>query len=103
MLSAISVSLGLPLPSEPHREFLFRETCKITKNIAYFLPRNSNADQIGELAGPDGVCEIEENVLNKVVKAWTAYFGELAAIPEDPAEGEEFEAVDEGGYDGWPA
>ncbi|GJJ74671.1 trimethylguanosine synthase [Entomortierella parvispora] len=62
-------------------EFLFHETCKITKNIAYFLPRNSNPEQIGNLAGPDGICEIEENVLNKVVKAWTAYFGELAVLP----------------------
>ncbi|KAG0264369.1 Trimethylguanosine synthase [Mortierella polycephala] len=59
-------------------EFLFNETCKITKNIAYFLPRNSNAEQIGRLVGEDGNCEIEKNVLNKVCKAWTAYFGELA-------------------------
>ncbi|KAG0198056.1 Trimethylguanosine synthase [Mortierella sp. GBA30] len=63
-------------------EFLFQETMKITKNIAYFLPRNSNADQIGRLAGPDGSCEIEKNVLNHVCKAWTAYFGELAVEAE---------------------
>ncbi|OAQ22931.1 S-adenosyl-L-methionine-dependent methyltransferase, partial [Linnemannia elongata AG-77] len=31
-------------------EHLFNETCKITKNIAYFLPRNSDPDQIGRLA-----------------------------------------------------
>jgi hypothetical protein len=28
-------------------------------------------------------CEIEKNVLNKVCKAWTAYFGDLAIAPED--------------------
>ncbi|KAF9434899.1 Trimethylguanosine synthase [Entomortierella beljakovae] len=63
-------------------EHLFQETSKITNNIAYFLPRNSNADQIGRLAGPGGLCEIEKNVLNHVCKAWTAYFGELAVIDE---------------------
>jgi len=98
MLSVFSVSHDFS-PSEPHREFLFHETCKITKNIAYFLPRNSNPDQIGDLAGPDGICEIEENVLNKVVKAWTAYFGELAVVPEDAVEGEEVEAVEAGHED----
>ncbi|KAF9578604.1 Trimethylguanosine synthase [Lunasporangiospora selenospora] len=71
-------------------EVLFRETSKITPNIAYFLPRNSNAEQIGRLAGPDGFCEIERNVLNNVCKAWTAYFGELAEPEEeyDEQEGE---------------
>ncbi|ORZ27216.1 RNA cap guanine-N2 methyltransferase-domain-containing protein [Lobosporangium transversale] len=65
-------------------EFLFNETCKITKNIAYFLPRNSNPEQIGRLAGsgPENTCEIEKNVLNHVCKAWTAYFGDLVAVPE---------------------
>ncbi|KAF9572370.1 Trimethylguanosine synthase [Mortierella alpina] len=74
-------------------EVLFRETQKITKNIAYFLPRNSNAEQIGRLAGADGICEIEKNVLNHVCKAWTAYFGELAidAPDEEEAEEEDYE------------
>ncbi|KAG9323037.1 hypothetical protein KVV02_001692 [Mortierella alpina] len=73
-------------------EFLFHETMKITKNIAYFLPRNSNAEQIGRLAGADGICEIEKNVLNHVCKAWTAYFGELAI--DAPVAGEEEEEED---------
>ncbi|KAF9428217.1 Trimethylguanosine synthase [Podila epigama] len=86
-------------------EFLFHEARKITPNIAYFLPRNSNPEQIGALIGPeDGICEIEKNVLNHVCKAWTAYFGDLAAsvVPEDGAEndGEEQEGYDDtGGYD----
>ena len=66
---------------------------KITKNIAYFLPRNSNAEQIGRLAGADGICEIEKNVLNHVCKAWTAYFGELAI--DAPLEEEEEEEEEE--------
>lgn len=65
------------------REFLFRETSKITKNIAYYLPRTSDAVQIGQLAGPGGVCEVESNVLNHVAKSWTAYFGDLATVPEE--------------------
>ncbi|KAI9234917.1 MAG: RNA cap guanine-N2 methyltransferase-domain-containing protein [Podila humilis] len=82
--------------------FLFNETRKITPNIAYFLPRNSNAEQIGRLIGPeDGICEIEQNVLNNVCKAWTAYFGELAVSEEDRAQEEvkEEEGDDMGGYD----
>ncbi|KAI8603762.1 RNA cap guanine-N2 methyltransferase-domain-containing protein [Dissophora ornata] len=70
--------------------FLFNETRKITENIAYFLPRNSNPEQIGRLAELDGGCEIEKNILNKVCKAWTAYFGELAVIPEVEEEGEDY-------------
>ncbi|KAG0074850.1 Trimethylguanosine synthase [Podila epicladia] len=87
-------------------EFLFNETRKITPNIAYFLPRNSNAEQIGRLIGSDGgICEIEQNVLNTVVKAWTAYFGELAMSEEDQVEevkeedGVEEAEDDMGGYD----
>ncbi|KAG0375503.1 Trimethylguanosine synthase [Mortierella sp. AD032] len=101
-------------------EFLFNETCKITKNIAYFLPRNSDPDQIGRLATTmpkskparrintntdinaeagesqeqeqeqeeerEPTCEIEKNVLNKVCKAWTAYFGDLAISQDEEAE-----------------
>ncbi|KAI7825640.1 RNA cap guanine-N2 methyltransferase-domain-containing protein [Gamsiella multidivaricata] len=80
-------------------EFLFNETCKITNNIAYFLPRNSNAEQIGRLAGPGGSCEIEKNVLNDVCKAWTAYFGELAVVPEEIENDEEYNE-DQGHYIG---
>ncbi|KAF9921167.1 Trimethylguanosine synthase [Linnemannia zychae] len=116
-------------------EFLFNETCKITKNIAYFLPRNSDPDQIGRLATnmprtskpsksfphssnvthdadmdkenveeaeeeeeeQEPVCEIEKNVLNKVCKAWTAYFGDLAIAPDEEAE-EEYYVDEENGY-----
>lgn len=120
-----------------NREHLFNETCKITKNIAYFLPRNSDPDQIGRLAtnmpksskrlrrltttsssddadmqedeedeedaeDDEPSCEIEKNVLNKVCKAWTAYFGDLAVTPEAD-EKEEVEGGDdyyaEGGED----
>ncbi|KAF9160974.1 Trimethylguanosine synthase [Actinomortierella ambigua] len=67
-------------------EYLFRETQKITPHIAYYLPRNSNAEQIGRLAGEGETCEINKNVLNGACKAWTAYFGELQL---EHGEGEE--------------
>ncbi|KAF9905347.1 Trimethylguanosine synthase [Linnemannia zychae] len=118
-------------------EFLFNETCKITKNIAYFLPRNSDPNQIGRLATnmPKGIrkplritttnnnnnnnddddgagevgldedeeeereptCEIEKNVLNKVCKAWTAYFGDLAISQDEEAEEEYYVNENEAG------
>lgn len=75
-----------------NREYLFRETSKITKNIAYYLPRNSDPEQLGKLAGPGGPCEVEKNQLNGVVKAWTVYYGELAYLSE---EGEGRQQADE--------
>ncbi|KAF9970001.1 Trimethylguanosine synthase [Actinomortierella ambigua] len=67
-------------------EHLFRETQKITPHIAYYLPRNSNAEQIGRLAGEGETCEINKNVLNGACKAWTAYFGELQLSHTEGAE-----------------
>ncbi|XP_064605745.1 trimethylguanosine synthase-like [Liolophura sinensis] len=56
---------------------IFRLAQGITKNIAYFLPRNSDVEQITKLAGPGGKVEIEHNFLNKKLKSITAYYGEL--------------------------
>ncbi|EEC05735.1 26S protease regulatory subunit 6A, putative [Ixodes scapularis] len=49
----------------------------ITKNIGLLMPRNTNADQLAELAGPGGRVEIEQNLLNNKVKTITAYYGDL--------------------------
>ena len=79
---------------------IYKTAREITANIAYFLPRNINADQVCDrfpntllgityifclcsvmqlvqLAAPDGQTEIEQNVLNGKVKTVTAYYGEL--------------------------
>jgi len=56
---------------------VFNAALKVTENIAYFLPKNTNADQLVSLAGPDGTIEIEQNLLKKRMKAVTAYFGDL--------------------------
>ena len=61
----------------PNGEMIFQRTKAITDNIAYFLPRNVDVEQVLRLAGPSGKAEIEQNVLNSKVKTITAYFGEL--------------------------
>ena len=56
---------------------VFEETKAITSNIAYFMPRNVDVEQLSSLAGPGGKMEIEQNFVNKKLKTITAYYGEL--------------------------
>ena len=56
---------------------LLQETRKITKNIAIYLPRNSNSKQLALLAGPGNAVEIEQNLLDRKLIALTAYYGNL--------------------------
>ncbi|XP_076463011.1 uncharacterized protein LOC143295276 [Babylonia areolata] len=56
---------------------------KITPNIAYFVPRNVNLEQLTALAGEGGKVEIEQNLLNSKLKTITAYYGELVMDGED--------------------
>uniref|UniRef100_A0A1B0CL39 Trimethylguanosine synthase n=3 Tax=Lutzomyia longipalpis TaxID=7200 RepID=A0A1B0CL39_LUTLO len=63
----------IPLPASE----LFAKCQKITENIAMFLPRNSNTQQLSMLAGPGGAVEIEQNFLDRKFIALTAYYGEL--------------------------
>ncbi|KAJ1972984.1 RNA methylase protein [Dimargaris verticillata] len=56
---------------------IFSLAHQITPNIAYFLPRNSRPDQIGNLT-PDAPVEVELNRIYGKLKSITAYFGELA-------------------------
>ncbi|XP_023705756.1 trimethylguanosine synthase isoform X2 [Cryptotermes secundus] len=56
---------------------LFKISLGITENIAYYVPRNINTDQLVVLAGPGGQVEIEQNFLDKRLVAVTAYYGEL--------------------------
>ncbi|KAG8235796.1 hypothetical protein J437_LFUL015835 [Ladona fulva] len=56
---------------------IYKLSSSISENIAYFLPRNINTDQVVMLAGPGGQVEIEQNFLGKKLVAITAYFGEL--------------------------
>jgi trimethylguanosine synthase len=50
---------------------------QITPNVAFFVPRNTDPQQLAQLAGAGNTCEIEQNSLNGKIKALTAYYGEL--------------------------
>ncbi|KAJ3316411.1 Trimethylguanosine synthase [Blyttiomyces sp. JEL0837] len=56
---------------------LFKIAAKITPNIVYYVPRNVSQDQMVELAGPGGVCELEETYLNDRPKVLTSYYGNM--------------------------
>ncbi|XP_066272949.1 trimethylguanosine synthase-like [Branchiostoma lanceolatum] len=56
---------------------IFEKTKEITDNIAYFVPRNADVEQLVSLAGPGGRVEVEQNFLNRKLKTVTAYYGEL--------------------------
>ncbi|XP_033738758.1 trimethylguanosine synthase-like [Pecten maximus] len=56
---------------------IFEVSQKITNNIAFFVPRNSDFEQLTALAGPGGHVEVEQNLLNNKLKTITAYYGEL--------------------------
>ena len=56
---------------------VFEETKSITENIAYFMPRNADVEQLSLLASPNGNVELEQNFLNKKLKTITAYYGGL--------------------------
>jgi trimethylguanosine synthase len=56
---------------------LMEQTRKITKNIAMFLPRNSDGDQLAILAGRGNAVELQRNYLGKKLIAITAFYGDL--------------------------
>ncbi|KAK3579149.1 hypothetical protein CHS0354_022171 [Potamilus streckersoni] len=56
---------------------IFELAKTVSKNIALFVPRNADVDQLVSLAGPGGKVEIEQNFLNKKLKTITAFYGEL--------------------------
>ena len=88
--SSYPLSAILPI----HGKELFDLCSKLTPNIAYYLPRNTNIAELGELARPvlepaaDGFggtrrdkewVEVEEEWVGDKLKAVTAYYGGLIA------------------------
>ncbi|PAV64002.1 hypothetical protein WR25_00261 [Diploscapter pachys] len=63
----------------PNGYDIYNAAAKISPNIAYFLPRHTKVEQLIELSGLHGKCEIEQGLLNKKIKVVTAYYGSLAA------------------------
>ena len=49
---------------------IFDVALTVTDNIAYFVPKNTNVDQLVSLAGPGGRVEIEQNLLNNKMKIY---------------------------------
>ncbi|KAL0271205.1 UNVERIFIED_CONTAM: hypothetical protein PYX00_008376 [Menopon gallinae] len=62
---------------------LFNLATKITPEVAYFLPKNTNSTELAILPGPGGEVEIEQNFLGRKLTSVTAYFGELIRDPDD--------------------
>uniref|UniRef100_A0A1Q3F523 Trimethylguanosine synthase n=1 Tax=Culex tarsalis TaxID=7177 RepID=A0A1Q3F523_CULTA len=63
----------IPVPATE----LMRKARQISPNVALYLPRNSNTQQLTMLAGPNNAVEIEQNFLDRKLIALTAYYGEL--------------------------
>jgi trimethylguanosine synthase len=61
---------------------IFDVALTVTDNIAYFVPKNTNVDQLVSLAGPGGHVEIEQNLLNQKMKTTTAYYGDLVELEQ---------------------
>ena len=77
-----------------HGSELFKLAERITPNIAYYLPRNANLQEISDLVtntevgGPKGkkkarMAEVEEEWMGDKLKALTCYFGGLVQGQED--------------------
>ncbi|ESO02487.1 hypothetical protein HELRODRAFT_65292, partial [Helobdella robusta] len=62
---------------------IWEKTKLITRNVAFFLPRNTDVEQVSSLAGSGGSVEIEQNLLNGKIKTLTAYFGDLIDSQSD--------------------
>ena len=44
---------------------MFRTARRVTANIAYFVPRNTNVDQLASLGGRGERLEVEQNILTR--------------------------------------
>ncbi|ESK91336.1 tgs1 protein [Moniliophthora roreri MCA 2997] len=67
-----------------HGAELFHLSRRITPNIAYYLPRNSDLNEISAVLGEgEEYVEVEEEWMGNKLKALTCYFGGLAEGQED--------------------
>ena len=73
-------------PSDPFNGLkVFRMTRKnVSRNVMYYLPRNTLASQLTALCDPGEEVEVEENVLNRKVRAITAYYGAFTGTSKNP-------------------
>lgn len=80
----------LPIPGDE----LFHLSRRISKNIAYYLPRSVDLDEVSRLVSKpnltstqrdeqEQIVEVEEEYMGGKLKAVTCYFGGLVAGQED--------------------
>lgn len=62
-----------------HGKELFDLSKRLTKNIAYFLPRNQDLQEAASLVPPTERVECEEEWMGSKLKALTFYYGDLVA------------------------
>lgn len=55
---------------------IFKLAATISHHVAFFVPRNTNPNQLALLAGHGCFCEIERNYLGGTLKALTTYYGD---------------------------
>lgn len=70
------------LPLDTFRLFLYCVQKLRCRNLVFFLPRNSNLEQVAYMAGVGGRVEIEQNFLGHKFVAISAYYGELVEKDE---------------------
>ncbi|KAI9921626.1 hypothetical protein PsorP6_000771 [Peronosclerospora sorghi] len=70
---------------------LFAMARKVTKNIAYYLPKGTPSNDLAALTA-DELVECEKIFVNKCLKVVTAYYGNLVAVSSQ-SEIQEHEAV----------
>ena len=58
---------------------VFQVAWGVSGNLAFYLPRTTNLDQLVSLAQAGETVEVEQHYLNKKLKTITAYFGELVS------------------------
>jgi len=69
-----------PLPGDE----LFALARTITAHVAYYLPRNTNLEEVANLVDPNKEkVEVEEEWMGTKLKALTFYFGDLAKGQEN--------------------
>ena len=56
---------------------VFEIARKLTKDVAYYVPRNVNGKHMMSLAGPGEHCELQPAVIRNRIKAVTGYYGSL--------------------------
>ncbi|KAI8330989.1 RNA cap guanine-N2 methyltransferase-domain-containing protein [Chlamydoabsidia padenii] len=55
---------------------IFKLAASISQHVAFFVPRNTDPNQLALLAGQGRFCEIERNYLGHTLKSLTAYYGD---------------------------